>query len=108
MSAAILEEYDLSGTNSFQKEPRTEVENLSVAYSWGFLEYKFPTSWLRTNQSLVGFSPFSVTVTTRIIPFLVGNPYKPSCATVTGKGDQPIMGLNRIRRFVNFLSRAKK
>ena len=34
-------------------------------------------------------SPFPVTVTTRIIPFLVGNPYKPSFATVTGKGDNP-------------------
>ena len=34
-------------------------------------------------------SPFPVAVTTRIIPFLVGNPYKPSFATVTGKGDNP-------------------
>ena len=30
-----------------------------------------------------------IPVTTRIIPFLVGNPYKPSFATVTGKGDNP-------------------
>ncbi len=37
----------------------------------------------------VGLSPFPVTVTTRIITFLVGNPYKPSLATVTGKGDNP-------------------
>ena len=29
-------------------------------------------------------------VTTRIITFLVGNPYKPSFATITGKGDNPI------------------
>ena len=28
-------------------------------------------------------------VTTRIITFLVGNPYKPSFATVTGRGDNP-------------------
>ena len=28
----------------------------------------------------------AVTVTTRIIPFLVGNPYKPSFVTVTGWG----------------------
>ena len=29
-------------------------------------------------------TPHPVTVTTRIITFLVGNPYKPSFATVTG------------------------
>ena len=37
----------------------------------------------------LGLSLFPVTVTTRIIPFLVGNPYKPSFATVTGRGDNP-------------------
>ena len=31
-------------------------------------------------------TPHPVTVTTRIITFLVGNPYKPSFATVTGWG----------------------
>ncbi len=30
--------------------------------------------------------PHPVTVTTRIIPFVVGNPYKPSFVTVTGRG----------------------
>ena len=34
-------------------------------------------------------SPFPVIVTTRIISCLVGNPYKPSFATITGKGDNP-------------------
>ncbi len=33
---------------------------------------------------LVRSTPHPVTVTTRIITFLVGNPYKPSFATVTG------------------------
>ena len=37
----------------------------------------------------IGLSPFSVRVTTRIITFLVGDPYKPSFATVTGRGDNP-------------------
>ena len=32
------------------------------------------------------YGPLPVTVTTRIITFLVGNPYKPSFATVTGWG----------------------
>ncbi len=34
-------------------------------------------------------SPCPVTVTTRIVIFLIGNPYKPSFATVTGRGDNP-------------------
>ena len=33
----------------------------------------------------IGLSPHPVTVTTRIIIFLVGDPYKPSFATVTGR-----------------------
>ena len=37
----------------------------------------------------LGLSPLPVTVTTRIITFLVGDPYKPSFATVTGRGDNP-------------------
>ena len=36
-----------------------------------------------------GLSPFPVIVTTRIVSCLVGNPYKPSFATITGKGDNP-------------------
>ena len=34
-------------------------------------------------QGYFGTTPHPVTVTTRIIPFLVGNPYKPSLVTVT-------------------------
>ncbi len=34
-------------------------------------------------------TPHPVTVTTRIITFLAGNPYKPSFATVTGWGVDP-------------------
>ena len=37
----------------------------------------------------LGATPHPVTVTTRIIPFLIGNPYKPSFVTVTGWGDNP-------------------
>ena len=35
---------------------------------------------------LIEYGPLPVTVTTRTITFLVGNPYKPSFATVTGRG----------------------
>ena len=41
------------------------------------------------HQLYFGLSPLRVTVTTRIITFLVGHPYKPSFATVTGRGDNP-------------------
>ena len=41
------------------------------------------------NGLLFGLSPWPATVTTRIILFLVGDPYKPSFATVTGRGDNP-------------------
>ncbi len=37
----------------------------------------------------LGLSPLPVTVTTRIIIFFVGDPYKPSFVTVTGRGDNP-------------------
>ena len=37
----------------------------------------------------IGCGPFPVTVTTRIITFLVENPYEPLFATVTGKGPHP-------------------
>ena len=38
----------------------------------------------------LGLSPFPVIVTARIISCLVGDSYKPSFATITGKGDNPI------------------
>ena len=44
---------------------------------------------LQWNCLYVRSTPHPVTVTTRIITFLVGNPYKPSFATVTGWGVDP-------------------
>ena len=38
----------------------------------------------------LGCSPLTVTVTTRSIVCLVGDPHKPSFATVTGRGPPPI------------------
>ncbi len=40
-------------------------------------------------HNVLGCPPLPVTVTTRIITFLVGDPYNPSFATVTGRGDNP-------------------
>ena len=47
----------------------------------------FPT--VKSNDIYPRSTPHPVTVTTRIITFLVGNPYKPSFATVTGWGVDP-------------------
>ena len=45
--------------------------------------------WKHDYTKNLGLSPCPGTVTSRIIIFLVGNPYTPSFATVTGKGDNP-------------------
>ena len=44
---------------------------------------------LEKKASYFRSTPHPVTVTTRIITFLIGNPYKPSFATVTGWGVDP-------------------
>ena len=46
---------------------------------------------VRVSLNYLGLSPCPVTVTTRIIVFLAGDPYKykPSFATDTGRGDNP-------------------
>ena len=44
--------------------------------------------FLKVNN--LGMAPLPLTVTTGIITFLVGDPYKPSFPTVTGKGDNPM------------------
>ena len=43
--------------------------------------------WL--NPYTLDAAPLTVTVTTRIIAFLVGDPYKPSFPTVTVRGPHP-------------------
>ena len=45
---------------------------------------------------LWNYPPPRIPVTTRIIPFLVGNPYKPSFVTITGWGGRPKIYLNSI------------
>ena len=45
------------------------------------------------NKVWLRYTPRAVTVTTRIITFLVGNSYKPLFATVTGRGVVPRYGL---------------
>ena len=37
----------------------------------------------------IGCGPLPVTVTNRIMTFLVGDPYKPPFPTVTGRGPRP-------------------
>ena len=60
-------------------------------------EWRWPST-LHQSQKVIGIfgivyfrsTPHPVTVPTRIITFLVGNPYKPSFATVTGWGVDPM------------------
>ena len=47
------------------------------------------TKQTKRTQTNIGLSPFPVIVTTRIVSCLVGDSYKPSFATITGKGDNP-------------------
>ena len=55
----------------------------------------------------IGLSPLPVTVTTRIITCLVGDPHKPSFATATGRGDNPIYLLQvRIMSLTNLFVEA--
>ena len=46
------------------------------------------TKWVK--NICFGCGPLPVTVTTRIITFLIGNPYNPSFTTVTVRGPYPI------------------
>ena len=55
----------------------------------------------------LGLSPCPVTVTTRIITFLVGDPYKPSFPVLLGGGttqNKPINSGGRILSFLKFLN----
>ena len=68
-----------------------ESEVLPVLIAWLCVEVGVLKKTIYTYIYIYfGLSPCPVTVTTRIIIFLVGDPYKPSFATVTGRGDNPI------------------
>ena len=56
-----------------------------------FDELYFSNEWHehQLEEVYFGCGPFPVTVTTRIIPFLGGNPCKPSFGTVSGWGVHP-------------------
>ena len=62
--------------------------SLCRPFFWKFRNDVRVTFW--KVEYIIGWNyPHPVTVTTRIITFLVGNPYKPSFATVTGWGVDP-------------------
>ena len=48
------------------------------------------SSWVTDPLNHLGYGPFPVTVTTWIITFFIGDPYKPSFTTVTGRGPHPM------------------
>ncbi len=55
----------------------------------GLMEKNKLNGIIMDNCIYIGLSPCPVTVTTRTIICLVGDPYKPSFATVTGRGPHP-------------------
>ena len=77
----------------------TKSNPYSVPLSWlvnrdSYMQWlrRIPITKCSTVQSPIylGCGPLPVTVTTRIIAYLVGDSYKPSFATVTGRGPHPI------------------
>ena len=54
-----------------------------------YFEMKKNSFAIGYTMAYLGLSPCPVTVTTTVIQFLVGNPYKPSFVTVTGRRGQP-------------------
>ena len=82
------------GTSKPPKKPWKSSTQLYLWNSHLLSIYHYLHNWQilihdATLRTYFGYGPFPVTVTTRIIPFLVGNPYEPLFATVTGKGPHP-------------------
>ena len=87
-------------TSPFQKPTPQVTKQKNKVYHWNtqkktlFLSHlinlnRSPPKKHDSNGILWVWPLFQVTVTTRIITFLVGNPHKPLFATVTGKGPHP-------------------
>ena len=68
-------------------------------YKGSLLTNRYPTGIME----YIGCGPLRVTVTIRIITFLVGDPYKPSFPTVTGRGPYPT-NITNITRVLNHCS----
>ncbi len=86
--AALLRNWPRESHYKYHLETQTlkgvsETNKNFALFSWPLFVvcfWMFIISWIVT---------IPVTVTTRIHIFLVGDPYKPSFATVTGRGDNP-------------------
>ena len=81
--------FELSLYQSFLNSPHFRKNR-----AWWIIQtVEFVRFFFQPSSGNLGFTPHSVTVTTRIFTFLVGNPCKPSFATVTGLGADPKQGL---------------
>ena len=80
-----------SSSSNWLEVLKRRLENLAT---WGRLNHLYNgviySVYIIYIYIYIRSTPHPVTVTTRIITFLVGNPYKPSFATVTGWGVVPI------------------
>ena len=78
--------------NPWQKAP-TKDQGWVISHQQKNTVMILPTQTiLKGNPSkiqYIGLSPLPLPVTTRIITFLVGNPYKPSFPLLLGRGDNP-------------------
>ena len=101
LSALVSNWHDLNKWNHFSTT--SNVLKITVCHVWGwFLLLHRVCKWIPAQITVwsFGLSPLPVTVTTRIITFLVGDPYKPSFATGTGRGDTQVI----IQLFRNSIS----
>ena len=78
------------GTRGSRCGPRTDRE-MSKSWESPMNRWVVGTFLMYLDCLYLGLSPLPVAVTTRIITCLVGDPYKPSFATVTGRGTTQII-----------------
>ena len=90
------------GTTTTNKKKNNNSNNNDNDNNYNFF-YDFP--FLPLSLFYLRSTPLPVTVTTRIITFLVGDPYKPSFATVTGRGVDPSFTILRCMGFFVVLRR---
>ena len=80
MNLSLKRSYRVENPENMHQIPKGKGAPLPPIFSRAFVVILLGTI------IFFGTTPHPVTVTTRIIPFLIGNPYKPSFVTVTGWG----------------------
>ena len=80
-------QYRILIESQLQAAPKTAIEKTVQLWKWHIVNRGvWSIAAAAFLPILLGWSPFPVIVTTRIITFLVGNPYKPSFPLLLGRG----------------------